>query len=62
MTDAVKWQIEHFAKPYDVFDIKEVARKQKELGRTLTMDEYEVYVVGQRFLGREKGFVAKTTH
>jgi hypothetical protein len=64
MTDAVMWQKEHFAKPYEVFNIKAVDEKQKELGRVLSHEEFDEFVYGYRCFGKSKGFTAvqkKTT-
>jgi hypothetical protein len=46
MSEAIAWQKEQFSKPYELFDIRAVDQKQKELGRVLTLEEFAVYVFG----------------
>jgi hypothetical protein len=59
MTDSIAWQKEHFSKPYELFDIKAVDKKQKELSRVLTQQEFDSFVFGYRVFGENKGFVPK---
>jgi hypothetical protein len=58
-TDALAWQKEHFAKPYEVFDIRAVSEMQKELGRVLTRSEFDEFVYGYRCFGKDRGFTEK---
>jgi hypothetical protein len=59
VSDSIAWQKEHFTRPYEMFDIRAVDQKQKELGRVLTESEFETYVFGYRKFGKDKGFVPK---
>jgi len=56
----IDWQREQFAGPYEVFDIRAVAHLQESLGRPLTAEEFEPFVLGYRVFGEHKGFVPKT--
>jgi hypothetical protein len=59
MSDSIAWQKAHYKEPYEMFDIKAVDKKQKELGRMLTKEEFDSFVFGCRQFGEKKGVVLK---